>query len=77
LIGERFGQREQQFLNRCQIIGGEFLEIGDDDARAARACCNPRASRLVLPTWRAPLTSTMLSCRAMAAWNSSSVARAM
>ena len=46
-------------------------------APARRACCSPRASSEVLPTCRAPLTSTMLSCRAIAARNFSSVGRTM
>ena len=37
---------------------------------ACRACSRPRPRSEVFPIWRAPLTSTILSRRAIASWNS-------
>ncbi len=76
LVGDPLGQGQEERFGRLEMSGVELLEIRQhDSAPASRACCRPRASSDVLPIWRAPLTSTMLSRRAMAMRNSSSAGR--
>ena len=76
VVGDPRAQRLVQRLGRLELGSVQLLEIGEDDLRpASRARWMPRASSEVLPIWRAPRISTMLSRRARAEWKMSSVGR--